>query len=57
MERQVRFNDKITVHHLIVWDFASRAARQGPWEQYARDRERFKRRIECLEKIIAPVSK
>jgi hypothetical protein len=57
MDRHIRFNDKIVVHRLIVWDYAARAARRGEWEQHARDRARFKCRIERLERIIAPVLK
>ena len=37
-------------HH--VWSYASRAARHGEWEQIARDRERFRRRIQRLSEII-----
>ncbi|CAD6226613.1 GSCOCG00011909001-RA-CDS, partial [Cotesia congregata] len=40
---------------MYVWDFASRQARKGPWEQAARDRERFHRRIQELNKIIEPM--
>jgi len=38
-----------------VWDFASRAARVGPWEEAGRDRVRFKERINRTEDILAPV--
>lgn len=56
--KKVRFSPVVTIHPLIVWDYASRAARRGPWEEMARDRSRFSRRISevgallerCLEK-------
>ena len=40
------------VHHIITWNFAYRAARKGPWEQYARDRLHFKRRIEAAAPVL-----
>ena len=42
------------VHHIIAWDYAYRAARKGPWEQYARDRQHFSRRIESVACILEP---
>lgn len=53
--RKVRFRDGpdlVTVHHLIAWDFAYRASRKGPWEEYARDRDRFQKRIEETAKVV-----
>ncbi|XP_046979139.1 uncharacterized protein LOC124544594 isoform X1 [Schistocerca americana] len=44
-----------TVHKIIAWDFAYRAARVGPWELIARDRIRFHRRIEHMSRILSPV--
>uniref|UniRef100_A0A8C8SU21 Protein phosphatase 1 regulatory subunit 15A n=1 Tax=Pelusios castaneus TaxID=367368 RepID=A0A8C8SU21_9SAUR len=52
--KKVRFCPVVTVHPLVVWSFASRAARRGPWEELARDRSRFHRRIEQLGAILAP---
>jgi hypothetical protein len=40
---------------MITWSHAYKEARKGPWRQYARDHERFQRRIEDLENILAPV--
>lgn len=37
---------------MIQWSFAYQAARKGPWEEYARDRERFKKRINSVEKTL-----
>ncbi|XP_067257434.1 protein phosphatase 1 regulatory subunit 15A [Chanodichthys erythropterus] len=53
--KKVCFSDKVTVHPLVVWSFASRAARDGScWLQMARDRERFRRRVENIENVIKP---
>ncbi|XP_044844098.1 protein phosphatase 1 regulatory subunit 15A [Mauremys mutica] len=52
--KKVRFSPVVTVHPLLVWPFASRAARRGPWEELARDRSRFHRRIEQLGAILRP---
>ncbi|XP_062918834.1 protein phosphatase 1 regulatory subunit 15B-like [Mobula hypostoma] len=50
--KKVRFSPVVEIHRMIVWDFASRAARKGPWEQCARDRSRFERRIASTEAAI-----
>lgn len=53
--KKVCFSDKVTVRPLVAWSFASRAARDGScWMRMARDRERFRRRAESVEKIITP---
>ncbi|XP_078064100.1 protein phosphatase 1 regulatory subunit 15B-like [Mustelus asterias] len=52
--KKVRFSPVVTVHPMIAWAFAYRAARRGPWEQCARDRSRFQRRIAETESVIAP---
>ncbi|CAG2058332.1 unnamed protein product [Timema podura] len=44
-----------TIHLMIAWDYAYRAARIGPWEQIARDRTRFQARISQMEDILKPV--
>ncbi|XP_072348601.1 protein phosphatase 1 regulatory subunit 15B-like [Scyliorhinus torazame] len=51
--KKVRFSPVVTVHRMIVWGFAYRAARKGSWEQCARDRSRFQRRIVETEAVIA----
>ncbi|XP_077058003.1 protein phosphatase 1 regulatory subunit 15A [Siphateles boraxobius] len=53
--KKVCFSDKVTVHPLVAWSFASRDARDGScWLQMARDRERFRRRVENIENVIKP---
>ncbi|ALC42639.1 Gadd34 [Drosophila busckii] len=52
LQKKVRFNLKPEVHKMHTWDFAYRAARKGMWQEVARDRERFKQRINRLEPIL-----
>ncbi|XP_070584245.1 protein phosphatase 1 regulatory subunit 15A [Erythrolamprus reginae] len=54
VKKKVRFSPAVTVHTLVVWDYASRAARRGPWQQMARDRHRFHRRITQMAAILEP---
>ncbi|ETE70286.1 Protein phosphatase 1 regulatory subunit 15A [Ophiophagus hannah] len=54
VKKKVRFSPVVTVHSLVVWDYASRAARRGPWEEMARDRFRFHRRITQMAAILEP---
>lgn len=37
---------------MVQWSYAYQAARKGPWEQYARDRERFSKRIREIGKAL-----
>ena len=55
--KQVRFADDSVVHEMVVWNYAYRAARKGPWEQCARDRAHFRRRIENLASVLEPCLK
>ncbi|CAD7078461.1 unnamed protein product [Hermetia illucens] len=54
-DKKVRFNLKPEIHVMYKWNFAYRAARKGHWENFARDRDRFKKRISNLANIINPV--
>ena len=47
-------SELVHVHHIIVWNYAYRSCRKGPWEQYARDREHFRCRIDRVSSIIEP---
>ncbi|KAG5261343.1 hypothetical protein AALO_G00302920 [Alosa alosa] len=53
--KKVRFSDELTVRPLVAWAFASKAARNGScWMEMARDRDRFRRRVEDAGKVISP---
>ncbi|XP_041367230.1 uncharacterized protein LOC121381894 [Gigantopelta aegis] len=49
--KKVNFNDD----HLVTIHQADRWSRKGPWEDYARDRQRFQRRITESEEILSRV--
>lgn len=44
----------VEVHCIIAWSYAYRTARKGPWEQLARDRDRFQKRINEVNDILEP---
>ncbi|KAJ8668636.1 hypothetical protein QAD02_022064 [Eretmocerus hayati] len=54
-KKRVRFHPEVTVHHLLHWAFAYQIARQSPWEEAARDRERFWKRINHVGETIGKV--
>lgn len=49
---QVQFSPQVQVHKMRAWSFAQRASRKGHWEELARDRDRFRRRIKETEQAI-----
>ncbi|XP_077373247.1 uncharacterized protein LOC144016249 [Festucalex cinctus] len=51
-KRVVRFSPVVEVHVMWAWRFATAASRKGPWEEMARDRERFRRRVFEAERAI-----
>lgn len=56
--KRVRFADDhelCEIHPMVQWSFAYQAARKGPWEEFARDRERFRMRINNLSNVITPI--
>lgn len=56
--KKVHFPDdgKIaSIHPIVAWSYAYQAARKGPWEQYARDHERFQHRITNVEPLLTPI--
>lgn len=53
--QKVKFNLNPEIHIMVQWDYAYRAARKGPWEEMARDRERFRGRINCIERVLNPI--
>lgn len=50
-------SELVQVHVMVTWQFAYRSCRRGPWEQFARDRDRFRMRIENTAKILNPCLK
>lgn len=53
--KKVCFDPNPVVHIMVKWDYAYRAARKGPWEEMARDNERFKGRINSISAVLNPI--
>ncbi|CAF90316.1 unnamed protein product [Tetraodon nigroviridis] len=51
---RVRFSPVVHVHVMRSWTFARQASRKGNWEEMARDRDRFQRRIREAEAQLGP---
>ncbi|CAB1441476.1 unnamed protein product [Pleuronectes platessa] len=51
--KKVRFSPLVQVHVVRTWLFARQASRKGPWEEMARDRDRFQRRIQETDRDIS----
>lgn len=43
------------IHPMIQWSYAYQAARKGHWEECARDRERFSKRIREAENTLGSI--
>lgn len=54
-QKRVTFTDKPSVKLMYSWKFAYIQARKDIWQQEARDRKRFERRIGDLSKVISPI--
>ncbi|XP_018340254.1 PREDICTED: uncharacterized protein LOC108747348 isoform X2 [Trachymyrmex septentrionalis] len=55
--KKVSFDPTPVVHVMVTWNYAYRAARRGPWEEIARDNERFKKRIKSIAIVLDPILK
>lgn len=55
--KKVSFDPTPVVHVMVTWNYAYRAARRGPWEEIARDNERFRGRINSIAIVLNPVLK
>ncbi|XP_029379101.1 protein phosphatase 1 regulatory subunit 15A [Echeneis naucrates] len=51
-KKKVQFSPLVKVHVMRTWPFARQATRKGHWEEMARDRDRFHRRIRETEEAI-----
>ncbi|XP_044048585.1 protein phosphatase 1 regulatory subunit 15B [Siniperca chuatsi] len=51
-QKKVRFSHLVQVHVMRTWPFARQVSRKGHWEEMARDRDRFRRRIQETEQAI-----
>uniref|UniRef100_UPI0037E84EB1 protein phosphatase 1 regulatory subunit 15A n=1 Tax=Semicossyphus pulcher TaxID=241346 RepID=UPI0037E84EB1 len=51
-QKKVRFSPLVQVHVMRSWQFARQASRKGHWEEFARDQDRFQRRIQETEQAI-----
>ncbi|KAM8891022.1 uncharacterized protein AB9W97_011743 [Spinachia spinachia] len=50
--KKVHFSPEVQVHVMRTWPFARQASRKGHWEEMARDRDRFRRRVREAEQTI-----
>ncbi|XP_012060042.1 PREDICTED: uncharacterized protein LOC105623254 [Atta cephalotes] len=55
--KKVSFDPTPVVHVMVTWNYAYRAARRGPWEEIARDNERFRGRIKSIAIVLDPILK
>lgn len=54
--KKIQFDTRPPVVHVMrVWSYAARKARESKWEVIARDRWRFKQRIDSVAKSLNPI--
>ncbi|PWA24474.1 hypothetical protein CCH79_00011800 [Gambusia affinis] len=51
-QKKVQFSPLVQVHVMRTWPFARQATRKGHWEELARDRDRFRRRVADAERAV-----
>uniref|UniRef100_A0A1A7YZB7 Protein phosphatase 1, regulatory subunit 15B n=1 Tax=Iconisemion striatum TaxID=60296 RepID=A0A1A7YZB7_9TELE len=51
-QKKVQFSPLVQVHVMRTWPFARQASRKGHWEELARDRDRFRRRVLDTERAV-----
>lgn len=54
-QKRVKFNDKPSIQHMHVWQFAYKQARKGEWEKTYSDKAHFQSRIDKLNETISPI--
>jgi len=53
--RHIHFNNVVVTHIMVTYSYAYKCSRISKWEQLARDRSRFQRRIKDTETTLIKV--